>query len=57
MRTKAGAEKQSVDINDSIHATLVILTYKYREKQITIEKDFAANLPALQCECSGLNQI
>jgi signal transduction histidine kinase len=50
-------QKQSVDINESIHATLVILTHKIREKQINIEKDFAANLPALQCECSGLNQI
>ena len=50
-------QKQAVDINESIHATLVILTHKIREKQITIEKDFAASLPALQCECSGLNQI
>jgi signal transduction histidine kinase len=50
-------QKQSVDINESIYATLVILTHKIREKQIAIEKDFAANLPALQCECSGLNQI
>ena len=50
-------QKQSVDINESIHATLVILTHKIREKQITIEKDLTANLPALQCECSGLNQI
>jgi signal transduction histidine kinase len=50
-------QKQSVDINESIHATLVILTHKIREKQITVQKDFAASLPALQCECSGLNQI
>ena len=50
-------QKQSVDVNESIHATLVILTHKIREKQITLEKDFAANLPVLQCECSGLNQI
>ena len=50
-------QKQSVDINESIHATLVILLHKIREKQITLQKDFAANLPVLQCECSGLNQI
>jgi signal transduction histidine kinase len=50
-------QKQSVDINESIHATLVILTHKIREKQITLEKDFAPSLPVLQCECSGLNQI
>jgi signal transduction histidine kinase len=50
-------QKQSVDINESIHATLVILAHKMRERQIAVEKDFAAGLPILQCECSGLNQI
>jgi signal transduction histidine kinase len=50
-------QKQAVDINDSIHATLVILAHKLREKQITLQKDFATGLPALQTECSGLNQI
>ncbi len=50
-------QKQSVDINESIHATLIILAHKLREKQITLQKDFAPNLPALQSECSGLNQI
>ncbi len=50
-------QKQSVDINESIHATLVILAHKLREKQITLEKDFATGLPVLQTECSGLNQI
>ena len=50
-------QKQSVDINESIHATLIILAHKIRAKQISLEKDFAASLPVLQCECSGLNQI
>jgi signal transduction histidine kinase len=50
-------QKQSVDINESIHATLVILAHKFREKQITLEKKLTANMPMLQCECSGLNQI
>ncbi len=50
-------QKQSVDVNESIHATLVILAHKFREKQITIEKNLAADIPMLQCECSGLNQI
>ncbi|HEY2040209.1 MAG TPA: ATP-binding protein [Edaphobacter sp.] len=49
--------KQSVDVNSSIHATLVILSHKMREKEITVEKDFASDLPALQSECTGLNQI
>ncbi|HEY5055941.1 MAG TPA: ATP-binding protein, partial [Acidobacteriaceae bacterium] len=49
--------KQSVDINESIHATFIILAHKFREKQAVVEKDLAPNLPQLQCECSGLNQI
>jgi signal transduction histidine kinase len=49
--------KQSIDVNSSIHATLVILSHKMREKEITVEKNFAADLPALQSECTGLNQI
>jgi signal transduction histidine kinase len=50
-------QKQSVDINESIHATLIILAHKLREKQAVMEKDFGKDLPSLQCECSGLNQI
>jgi len=50
-------QKQSIDINESIYATILILAHKFREKQIALKKDFGANLPALQCECSGLNQI
>jgi signal transduction histidine kinase len=50
-------QKQSVDINESIHATLVILAHKMREKEIALEKDFAADMKPLQSECSGLNQI
>lgn len=50
-------QKQSVDVNESIYATLVILAHKMREKQITVEKDFGAGLPVLVTECSGLNQV
>jgi signal transduction histidine kinase len=50
-------QKQSVDVNESLHATLIILAHKFRQKEISVEKEFAANLPVLQCECSGLNQI
>jgi signal transduction histidine kinase len=50
-------KKQSIDVNKSIHATLVILGHKLREKQITLEKSFASDLPPLESECQGLNQI
>ena len=38
-------QKQAIDINDSIHATLVILGHKFREKEIVLEKNFAPDLP------------
>jgi len=50
-------QKQLVDVNDSIHATLVILGHKLREKQITVEKELAADMPPLASMCTGLNQI
>jgi len=49
--------RQTIDINDSIHATLVILGHKLREKQIDLKKDFAANLPPVETNCSGINQV
>jgi signal transduction histidine kinase len=50
-------QRQTVDINNSIHATLVILGHKFREKEIVVEKDLAVDLPPFQAACSGLNQI
>jgi signal transduction histidine kinase len=49
--------RQSINVNDSIHATLVILGHKMREKQIVVEREFAEDLPLLQTELSGLNQV
>jgi signal transduction histidine kinase len=49
--------KQSIDINDSIHATMIILAHKLREKEIVVEKNFAPDLPPLHSDCTGLNQI
>jgi signal transduction histidine kinase len=51
------SQKQELDVNASIHATLVMLGHKLREKQIVLEKDLAADLPWLHTDCSGLNQI
>lgn len=50
-------QKQALDVNRSIHATLIILGHKLREKQITVEKSLAPNLPTLTTDCGGLNQI
>lgn len=49
--------KQTVQVNESLHATLVILKHKIREKGLHLEKNFGAALPPLTCVCSGLNQI
>ena len=50
-------QQQSLDVNRSILATLIIVGHKLREKQITIEKDLSANLPPLITDCQGINQI
>jgi signal transduction histidine kinase len=50
-------QKQSVDINESIYATLVILAHKFRERQVIVQKEFTPGLPPIECECSGLNQV
>lgn len=48
---------QDVDVNSSIHATMVMLKHKLREKNIRVQKDFGAGIPRLHCICSGLNQV
>jgi signal transduction histidine kinase len=50
-------QRQSIDVNRSIHATLVVLGHKLREKQLTIDKDLSADLPLLHTDCHGINQI
>jgi signal transduction histidine kinase len=50
-------QKQSIDVNRSILATLIIVGHKLREKQIVIEKDLAKDLPLLNTDCQGINQI
>ena len=54
---EGSGQVQKLDVNDSLHATLVILGHKLREKQVVLEKDLARDLLPLQSECTGLNQI
>lgn len=49
--------QQTVHVNESLHATLVLMKYKLHEKGIKVERHFGADLPPLTCICSGLNQI
>lgn len=46
-----------VDIHESIRSTLIILGHKFRHKQLTIEKNFAADLPKLTTSGTGLSQV
>ena len=48
---------QDLDVNESVHATVVMLKHKLREKDIRIEKTFGPGMPKLHCVCSGLNQV
>jgi signal transduction histidine kinase len=48
---------QDVDVNESIHTTMVMLKHKFREKNIRLKKEFGAGMPKLHCLCSGLNQV
>ncbi|RXH55972.1 ATP-binding protein [Granulicella sibirica] len=50
-------QRQTININESLYATLVILGHKMREKQVTLEKSLDPQLPLLESSCSGLNQI
>ena len=54
---EGSGQLHSVDLNESVHAALVILGHKLREKQIVLAKNFAPGLPQLRCACKGLNQI
>jgi signal transduction histidine kinase len=48
---------QDVDVNQSIHATVIMLKHKFREKNIRLVKEFGPAIPKLHCICSGLNQV
>ncbi len=54
---EGSVQMQSVDVNESILATLVILGHKLRGKQVVLERDLAPSLPRVACACRGLNQV
>ncbi len=48
---------QTINVHTSIQSTLVILAHKLKGKGITVQKDFAPNLPLLLVTSPGLNQV
>ncbi len=51
------ASQQTVDVHASLQSTLVILGHKLRQKQVTVEREFATDLPPLHLRSGGLNQV
>jgi signal transduction histidine kinase len=49
--------RQTVNVNDSVHATLVMLAHKIRQKQIVLDKSFGKEMPLLESQSTGLNQV
>jgi signal transduction histidine kinase len=50
-------KQHKLDIHDTIKSTLTILGHKFRQKQITIEKQFATDIPILTTCGSGISQV
>ncbi|MBS1814524.1 MAG: cyclic nucleotide-binding domain-containing protein [Acidobacteria bacterium] len=50
-------QKHTVDVNASIHATLVILKHKLMERGTFLSKIFASNLPEIPARKASLNQV
>lgn len=46
-----------IDLHESIQSTLVILGHKFRHKELTVEKDFASDLPKVKTSGTGLSQV
>jgi signal transduction histidine kinase len=51
------SKEHKLDIHDTIQSTLTILGHKFRHRQITIEKEFATELPILITCGTGISQV
>ncbi len=49
--------QQTIDLHESLQSALIILGYKFRQKEIHISKEFSPDLPLLQLKASGLSQV
>lgn len=50
-------KEHKLDIHDTIQSTLTILGHKFRQKQLTLEKQFAPGLPVLITCGTGISQV
>ena len=51
------SNSQTIDVNKSIYATVIILAHKMREKAIVLDKKMTPELPLLAGGCHGINQV
>ncbi|MGB0123471.1 MAG: ATP-binding protein, partial [Silvibacterium sp.] len=49
--------EREIDIHDSIQSTLTILSHKFRQKQLDIQKVFSAEMPHIKTTGTGLSQV
>ena len=50
-------EKEEIDVHTGIESTLAIFAHQLRDKQITLVRDFARDLPRLRAYPGALNQV
>jgi signal transduction histidine kinase len=50
-------QRHQLDVHDSLQSTLIILGHKFRTKELSVEKIFAAGLPQLSTCGVGLSQV
>ena len=51
------AERHEVDVRDGIESTVVILGHKFREKELTVVREFSTDLKPISTCGRGLNQV
>jgi signal transduction histidine kinase len=52
-----GKVGSALNVQESLHSTLIILGHKLRHKSIVLRKHLATDLPALENAAPGLNQV
>jgi signal transduction histidine kinase len=54
---KGPAEQARVDLNDVVHRTVVLMSYDHKLKDVAIEQNLAADLPAVLGDWHALQQV
>jgi signal transduction histidine kinase len=52
-----GQDKQTIDLRTGLDSTLVMLGHKIKKKQVTLEREYAADLPKVSVYPGEINQV